>query len=96
MGWSRNLRAVAGYKFLTLLEKYFIKYPEDIDKVLLNIKGALQPGLISDGSPKSVRQSVERCLDMLGGKGNINVFECGRRDPNTPCEATLATLHWKS
>lgn len=54
------------------------------------------PFLISDGSPKSVRQSVERCLDMLGGKGKINVSECGRRDPNTPCEATLATLHWKS
>ena len=29
---------------------------------------------------------------MLGGKGKINVFECGRRDPNTPCEATLVTL----
>ena len=77
---------------LTLLNKYFTKYPEDADKVVLNIKGALQPGLIPDGSPKFVRQSVERCLEMLGGKGKIDMFECGRRDPNTPLETTLATL----
>lgn len=29
---------------------------------------------------------------MLGGKGKIDMFECARRDPNTPLEATLATL----
>ena len=62
----------------------------------LNIKGALKSGLISAGSPEFVRQSVERCLELLGGKGKISVFECGRRDPNTAREATLATLHLKS
>ncbi|KAL9104898.1 MAG: hypothetical protein Q9163_000215 [Psora crenata] len=77
---------------LTLLKKYYTKYPEDADKVVLNIKGALRPGLIPDGSPEFVRQSVERCVEMLGGKGKIDMFECGRRDPNTPLETTLATL----
>ncbi len=77
---------------LTLLRHYFTKYPEDADKVVLNIKGALRPGLIPDGSPKFVRQSVERCVEMLGGKGKIDMFECGRRDPNTPLGTTLATL----
>lgn len=74
------------------MNKYYTKYPEDADKVVLNIKGAMKPGLIPDGSPKSVRQSVERCVEMLGGKGKIDKFECGRRDPNTPLETTLRTL----
>lgn len=56
---------------LTLLNKYYAKYPEDADKVVLNIKGALRPGLIPDGSPKFVRQSVERCVEMLGGKERL-------------------------
>ena len=77
---------------LTLLKKYYTKYPEDADKVLLNIKGAIRPGLVPDGSPAFVRQSVEQCVEMLGGKGKIDMFECGRRDPNTPLETTLATL----
>ena len=69
---------------LTLLNKYYAKYPEDADKVVLNSKGALKSGLIPDGSPKIiVRQSVERCVEMLGGKGKIDMLECGRRDPNT-------------
>lgn len=77
---------------LTLLRKYFDRYPEDADKVILNIKGALQPGLIPDGRPEFVRESVERCLAMLGGKGKIHMFECARRDPNIPLEVTLGTL----
>ena len=77
---------------LTLLAKYFDRYPEDADKVVLNIKGGLRPGLIPDGSPDFVRQSVERCISLLGGKGKIDMFECARRDPNTPLEVTLSTL----
>ena len=77
---------------LTLLKKYFTKYPEDAQKVVLNIKGALRPGLIPDGSPCFVRQSVERCVELLGGTVKIDMFECGRRDPNTPLEDTLAML----
>lgn len=75
-----------------MVKKYYTKYPEDADKAVLNNKGALQPGLIPDGNPKFMRQSVERCMEMLGGKGNIDIFECGRRDPDTPLETRLATL----
>lgn len=77
---------------LTLLKKYFDRYPEDAEKVVLNIKGALRPGIIPDGSPDFVRQSVERCISLLGGKGKIDMFECARRDPNTPLDVTLSTL----
>ena len=77
---------------LTLLEKYFTRYPEDVEKVILNIKGALRPDMTPDGSPSFVRQSVEHCLEMLDGKGRIDMFECARKDPNTPLETTMATL----
>ena len=77
---------------LTLLEKYFTRYPEDAEKVILNIKGALKQDMTPDGSPSFVRQSVEHCLDMINGKGSIDMFECARRDPNIPLETTMATL----
>ena len=77
---------------LTMLRKYFERYPEDADKVMLNIKGAIRPGLIPDGSPEFVRESVERCITMLGGTAKIDMFECARRDPNTPLEVTLTAL----
>ena len=77
---------------LTLLKKYYAKYPEDADKVVLNIKGATRTGLQPDGSPEFVKESVNHCLEMLGGKGRIDMFECARRDPDTPLAKTLGAL----
>jgi pyridoxine 4-dehydrogenase len=48
----------------------------------------LQP----DGSPEFVKKSVNHCLEMLGGRGRIDMFECARRDPNVPLEQTLCAL----
>jgi pyridoxine 4-dehydrogenase len=39
-----------------------------------------------------VKQSVTNCLQMLGEKGRIDMFECARRDPNVPLEQTLSAL----
>ena len=66
---------------LTLLRKYCSLYPEDADKVVLNIKGAMRPGRKPDGSPEYVRESVKNCLKMLGERGRIDMFECAKRDP---------------
>ena len=77
---------------LTLLNKYFAAYPEDADKVVLNIKGAMSPDRIPDNSPAFVRQSVENCLKLLGERGKIDMFECARKDPNTPLKDTLEAL----
>ncbi len=80
------------YNSLTLLKKYYEKYPGDADKVVLNIKGAMHPGMKPDGSPEFVKKSVTNCLEMLGGKGRIDMFECARRDPDVPLEQTLRAL----
>ena len=76
---------------LVLLNKYYTEYPEDVDKVVLNIKGG-HKGHAPDGSPAFLRQDVENALKQMGGKGRIDVFGCARRDPNTPLKQTLETL----
>ncbi|KFY95396.1 hypothetical protein V500_02788 [Pseudogymnoascus sp. VKM F-4518 (FW-2643)] len=79
------------FNSLTLLEKYFTKYPEDADEVLLSVKGGLkdwQP----DGSPENVRSSVDNCLKLLNGKKKIDMFKCARVDKNIPIETTLKVL----
>ena len=80
------------YNSLSLLNKYFARYPEDADKMVLNIKGATRPGLRPDGSPEYVRESVENCLRMLGERGRIDMFECARRDLKVPLKETLGAL----
>jgi pyridoxine 4-dehydrogenase len=77
---------------LTLLRKYYEKYPEDAAKVVLNIKGGLRPDLTPDGSPAFLRESIEDCLAMLGPRGKIDMFECARRDHHTKLEDTLKLL----
>lgn len=77
---------------LTLLKKYYEKYPNDANRVILNVKGGATSTLSPDGSPEFVKKSVLNCLEMLGGKGGIDMFECARRDPNVPLKTTLEAL----
>ncbi|CZS90819.1 hypothetical protein WAI453_003947 [Rhynchosporium graminicola] len=76
---------------LTLMNKYFTKYPEDAQKVVLSIKGGLV-NMKPDGSPEGVRTSIENCLRLLDGKKSIDIFECARVDKNTPIETTMKAL----
>ena len=76
---------------LTLLARYYAKYPEDAEKVVLNLKGA-QKGMIPDSSPANIRAEIDTCLEQLGRKGKIDMYECARRDPKTPLKDSLTTL----
>lgn len=80
------------YNSMTLLKKYYEKYPEDAENVVLNVKGGVRPDLHPDGSPEFVKKSVENCLAMMGPRGKIDMFECARRDPNVPLADTLKAL----
>ncbi|OJD33770.1 aldo keto reductase [Diplodia corticola] len=77
---------------LTLLKRYFAKYPEDAAKVSLNIKGCVLPGHKVAASREQVFASVNNCIDMLGDAKKIDVFEPARRDPNVPLEETLGAF----
>jgi pyridoxine 4-dehydrogenase len=82
------------YNSMTLLDRYFEKYPEDADKVVLSIKGAfwMSPYPHADGSREGIRKSVDNVLKQLNGRKKVDIFECARRDPNTPLEVTFAAL----
>jgi len=80
------------FNSLTLLEKYFTKYPEDADKVVLSIKGGLAPGLSPDSSPENIRRSIDNCLKLLNGKKSMDIFECARVDKKTPIETTMKVM----
>lgn len=77
---------------LTLLRKYYEKYPEDASKVVLNVKGGLHPDFTPDGSPAFLRKEIEESLAMLGPRGKIDMYECSRRDHHTKLEVTMKAL----
>lgn len=65
---------------LTLMNKYFTKYPEDVKRVKsINIKGGMRPPFTLDNSPEYTRESVENSIALLGGKARINLWEMARR-----------------
>lgn len=77
---------------LTLLNKYYERYPEDIDKIVLNVKGCILETFAPDASPSGVKTSVENCVRLIGGKGRIDQFEPARKDPKVDIETTIAAL----
>lgn len=78
---------------LTILNKYFAKYPEDAEKVVLNIKGGMGADRSPDGSKENISGSIENCLKMLGPIGRIDQYEAARKDRNHDYETeTLTTI----
>ncbi|EMR62865.1 putative aldo keto reductase protein [Eutypa lata UCREL1] len=77
---------------LTLLKKYFDKYPEDADKVSINIKGGIRFPLTTDNSPAYIRESVENSIGLLEGKAKIDMFEMARRTTQTEYLDSLRLL----
>lgn len=79
------------YNSLVLLERYFAKYPEDAEKVVLSVKGAYgKEG--PDGSAEEIHRSIDTSLKQLNGRKKIDIFECARRDPKVPMEVTFAAI----
>lgn len=79
---------------LTLLKNYFTKYPEDADKVVLSMKGCLDPQtLVPNCTPAGLRSSVENCIRLLPPSiKTIDFFEPARLEPSVAVEETVATL----
>lgn len=45
-----------------------------------------------DCTPEWIRASVEEALAVLGGLKTLDVFACGRVDPNVPIEVSIRAL----
>ncbi|KAG4025310.1 hypothetical protein MFRU_061g00290 [Monilinia fructicola] len=79
---------------LHLLARYFAKYPEDVDKVVLCIKSGVvdMKTLQMDSSPAAVYRFVANANQILGGVKKIDLFGMGRQDKKTPIEETVRAL----
>lgn len=78
---------------LHLLNRYFTKYPEDADKVVISIKGSFSTTKFGpDNSEKNIRRSIDECLKVLDGKKFLDLFEPARQDPNVPLEETMNAM----
>jgi pyridoxine 4-dehydrogenase len=77
--WNGGLHyGTPGSNSTHLLRYYFEKYPEDAEKVVINIKGAFAHGVGPTGSREAIRASVEAALKGLGGTKSIDIFEMGK------------------
>ncbi|KAI8628382.1 voltage-gated shaker-like K+ channel, subunit [Xylariaceae sp. FL1651] len=82
------------YNSLVLLERYFEKYPEDAEKVVLSIKGGLNPDTHTiDASPENTRRTLDNCIALLKGRKKLDLFEFGRRDPKVSMEETFNIIN---
>ncbi|KAF7189106.1 Pyridoxal reductase [Pseudocercospora fuligena] len=78
---------------LHFFKEYFEKYPEDVDKVVISIKGCFDMRSGSANADReSVRRAIEKCLEVADGKFKIDVFQAARLDPNLPVEETVGAI----
>jgi pyridoxine 4-dehydrogenase len=79
---------------LTILNKYFTKYPEDAAKVTINIKGLVNhEKLQPEASREKVFEEVQQCLEWLPPSvKKIDLFEPARIDQTVPLEETFGAL----
>jgi pyridoxine 4-dehydrogenase len=81
------------YNSLVLLERYFEKYPEDANKVVLSIKGGIKSKTgRPNGSPDGTRRTLDDSLAQLKGHKKLDLFEFARRDPDVPIETTFGIM----
>lgn len=78
---------------LRLVKRYFTKYPEDADKVVLSVKSCRDPVTRKLGSsPEEIRRFMDETLDVLEGSVKVSIFQSARIDPNVPVEQTIGTI----
>ncbi|KAL3425905.1 pyridoxal reductase [Phlyctema vagabunda] len=79
---------------LHLANRYFTKYPEDADKVVLCIKtGVVDMKTFKlDCSPQFMRQKADELNKILDGKKTLDIFGPARVDPDVPIERTMEGL----
>ncbi|KHN96668.1 Aldo/keto reductase [Metarhizium album ARSEF 1941] len=79
---------------LALLRRYFARYPQDADRVVVNIKGGRHSNMVRfDGSKAAVTASIEHSLQQLGPAGRIAQWALARKDPSHDYQdETLAAI----
>ncbi|KAL2130831.1 hypothetical protein VTI74DRAFT_5874 [Chaetomium olivicolor] len=93
--WSgADFYGTPDHNSLHLLARYFAKFPEDAEKVVVCIKSGVidMKTLTIDGSPQTVRRLVADANKVLSGHKKIDIFGIARVDPKVPIEDTVKAL----
>lgn len=78
------------YANIKLLNRYFTKYPEDAEKVVLSVKGGVDVKTIRiTNQPEVIQKCIDDVLEILDGKVKVAIFECARIDPALELKAQL-------
>jgi len=78
---------------LYLLNRYYTKYPEAADKIVLSVKGGVDLARFkNDGSPEGIRKSIDNILEKLDGKAKLDIFCTARVDTSVELETTYKTI----
>lgn len=81
---------------LQLLRRYFDAHPEDVDKVVVSIKGGARNNDVMKGgisaSIDNLREDMERIQKNFGTKKKVDIYEVARVDPKQTIEETIENL----
>lgn len=73
-----------------LLRDYFAQYPDDASKVVISIKGGVDPAKKAVGGDEA---NILRCINdtnaQLAGKKTLDIYQCARVDQKVPIEVTM-------
>ncbi|KAJ9112093.1 hypothetical protein QFC22_006393 [Naganishia vaughanmartiniae] len=84
-----------GLDNLRLLNRFFQKYPEYVDTVVLSVKGGMKGGKLMQGpdsSEDNLREDLERIREALGPHKKVDLYEPARVDPKLTIEETMNNL----
>lgn len=81
---------------LDLLSRFFARYPEYADRVVLSVKGGFNLATYEpDGSLEGLRKSVTNINEHLlasGGNKKMDLFEMARVDKSRPQEEVMQNM----
>ena len=78
---------------LTLLERYFERCSEDVDRVFISIKAGMNPTTRKmDGSAANTRRTIDNCMALLKGRKKIVLFQFARVDLCVPMANTFSLI----
>lgn len=81
------------YNSLHLLKAYFSQYPEDVDKVVISVKGCFDMRTAKPSNDtEGVETSIDHCLEIIDSKYRIDLFQPSRVDPDLSIEETVRAI----
>ncbi|GME99076.1 unnamed protein product [Ambrosiozyma monospora] len=77
---------------LKYLKAYFERFPENRSKMIVSVKGAIDPiTLTPDNSPENIKKSIENIISFFPNQ-YVDLFETARMDQKHPVEEVVKAI----